>query len=90
MILQDQTPHRGGNRNDYHHAESSNDHVLMVNGTINLTTRSKTYDSTPTQDESSKGKALVEVSSSTPPSNESLSIEKHVPDLLLQPPKESN
>ena len=61
----------------------------MINGTVNLTTQSKTYEYTPTQDESSKWKASVETSYSSPPSNDYMSIDKHVPDSMFCPPKET-
>ena len=59
----------------------------MMNGIVNLTTWSKTYDSTPTQDEISKGKASVEPSSSTPPSNHYLSKDNLVPNSMFWPIK---
>jgi hypothetical protein len=90
-----QTPSPGGSSSDPHDEASSSAHIYMFNG-INLTTRSKTYDTPGNPD---KGKdtngtgtlpdpssSSVSLPSVNPPSGP-LQIEKPTFDSILRPPK---
>jgi hypothetical protein len=90
-----QTPSPGGSSSDPHDEASSIAHIYMFNG-INLTTRSKTYDTSGNPD---KGKdtngtgnlqdpssSSVSLPSVNPPSRP-LQIEKPMFDSILRPPK---
>jgi hypothetical protein len=90
-----QTPSPGGSSSDPNDETSSSAHIYMFNG-INLTTRSKTYDTPGNPD---KGKDTNGVDNSPDPSSSSVSlpsvnppsrplqIEKPTFDSILRPPK---
>ena len=87
-MVQHDSPPQGGN-SQYDPPKASSAHVLMCNETIDLTTRSKTYEQTPNLNasENVKGKNIIDENSFTPPPNGSLHIEKPISDTILRPPK---
>jgi hypothetical protein len=58
---------------------------MMANETITLTTRAKTYDTTPDPQTNGSTSSLPSTTSSV--SNGSLQIEKPISDNVLRPPK---
>ena len=85
MVAQNHAPSQGGKPG--HGDASTSAHVLMMsNETVVLTTRAKTYNTTP--DKQVNESPPSQPSTTTPPlSNGSLQIEKPIFDNVLRPPK---
>jgi len=89
QLIQHNSPPHGENSTYTNYAETSTAHVLMCNGIIDLTTRSKTYDTIPEPNTngSAKGKSPMDETPFVPPPTGSLQIERLILDTILRPPK---